>query len=74
MVIFEHAPAVATRPRGGALHRTVAAKTVVRWIGAVALAAALLSACGGSGQDPDVLPITADGVWNATQWDQARWQ
>lgn len=74
MVIFEHAPAVATRPRGGVLRRTATAKRVLRWIGAVALAAALLSACGGRGQDPDVLPGLAAGVWDATQWDQARWQ
>lgn len=74
MVLFKHALAVATRPRRGALGRAATAKRVLGWFSAFALAAALLSACGGGGNDPGIPPGLAAGVWNSAQWDHARWQ
>lgn len=47
---------------------------VAGWIGVFVLAAAALSACGGSGDGQTVVPDLADGVWDSSAWDRARWQ
>ncbi len=67
-------PAARARSRGGTRRWGVMVTRVACCIGALMLAAASLCSCGGSRDGQVVVPDLADGVWDSSAWDRARWQ